>query len=363
MNCDILITMKRQLLSLFSLSVCAIVLPCMVFAQVPATAPTTKSDLTPTQISALNYNASVNESDINVLVTPEFPSAFQPVSLRLDSDTIDLNHYFIQWNVDGVPVKNGIGVRDLQVTSGDYGSTTKISVSVNVGATTLRKDVYLSPQDITMLWEAIDSYVPPFYHGKKFPSQESLIKVSAIPNFQNGSSSLALNDAVFLWDRNGNRILNTGGYGKDSIIIQHNRLRKSETIATEISTVTGGSNAKKSITIPIVDPEVHWYTRNLSDYRRLSSVDRGLRVVSGDTKLVAEPYFFSVNQNPSDLNMDWTMNGQQVYLDPNSSKQEILIRNPGENGQTNFGIVVKNPKTFLQAAANSISILFEKAIQ
>jgi hypothetical protein len=309
---------------------------------------------------SLNYNAVVNNSDIDTDVTPEFPGAFQKVTIRMDSDTINLNRYVVTWQVDGVTVQEGLGLRTLQITSGDYGTTQRIQIIVNLGLSSLRKDVFISPQDATLLWEAVDSYVPPFYRGKKFPAQESLVKISAIPNFQGAGNSLALNDAIFLWNRNGNKILNVGGYGKDSITIKHNRLRKDESITAEISNVNGGSSAKKTVLIPFINPEIHWYTKNLSNYRRLSSVDRGIRVKSGDTKIIAEPYFFSVRQKPAELDMSWTMGGETIYLDPDSSKQEILVRNPNQEGQASFGVTIKNPKTFLQGVGKTVSIFFEK---
>jgi hypothetical protein len=198
-----------------------------VFAQTSSTTPTapepTSADLI--KIGNLNYNASINEGDIDVNVDPEYPSAYQTVTMRLDSNSVDLNRYSIQWFVDEIPKLSGIGKRDFQITSGNYGSVTKIVAIITIDGTSIQKKITVAPQDITMLWEAVDSYVPPFYRGKKLASQESLIKVSAIPNFQGGNKSLGIDNAVFLWDRNGNKILNIGGYAKDSIVIQHNRFR------------------------------------------------------------------------------------------------------------------------------------------
>lgn len=311
------------------------------------------------KIQNLSYDVSINEGDIDVNVTPEFPSAFQKVSIRLDSNTVDLNRYLIQWYVDEVPKLSGIGERNFQITAPNYGNLLKINVTIKLGTDFIQKNITIAPQDVTVLWEAIDSYVPPFYRGKKLASQESLIKVSALPNFQTANNSLALDNAVYLWDRNGNKILNVGGYAKDSIIIQHNRLRASENISAEVSTVSGGTRAKKTITIPITDPEIHWYTKNISDYRRLIATDQGFRVKSGDTKLVAEPYFFSINKGFSDLVFSWLMNNQTIYLTPDSSNQEILIRNPNKDGQTNFSLNISNPRTFLQKASKSVPIFFD----
>jgi hypothetical protein len=339
--------------------VCCII--CMLFVGMYTVSAQTPEPtaLDVAALTNLGYNASVNESDIDVIVSPEFPQAYQKVTVRLDSNTVDLNRYIIQWVENGIPKLSGIGKRDFQTTTGAYGSISKINVIINIGPSNIQKNITLSPQDVTVLWEAIDSYVPPFYRGKKMASQESLITVSAIPNFQGGNKSLQTNDAVFLWNRNGNKILNIGGYGKNSITIQHNRLRAQEEITTEVSTVSGSTNAKKSIIIPIGDPEIHWYAKNSNDYRRLSTINNGLRVAGGDIKIMAEPYFFSTNRNLQGVNMVWKMNNENLYLEKNNTPHEILVRNPDELGQTNFSVAVTSKKTFLQEVSDSLSIYFQ----
>lgn len=310
------------------------------------------------KINSLSYSSSVNEGDIDVIVEPEFPAAFQNVSIRLDSNTIDLNRYSIQWFVDDVPKVVGVGKRDYNLTSGNYGSNIQILVVISTGTTSIRKTINISPRDTTVLWEAINSYVPPFYRGKKLAPQESLIKVSAIPNFQN-NNSLELGNAVFLWNRNGNKILNIGGYNKDSIIIEHNKLRTSEVIEAVVSTVSGGASAKKSATINIIEPEIHWYVRDEFNYRRLRAVDKGLRIASGNVNLIAEPYFFSLENNIQDLDFSWKVNNETIYLDPSAPKHELTVNNPEKDGQVVFDAKIENPKTFLQSAAKSVTLYFQ----
>lgn len=322
--------------------------------------PTGITDIDQSQIDALDYNSSVNESDIDVILNPQYPNAFQTVSIRLDSNTIDLNHYFIQWVVNGVAQKSGIGLRDFKTVSGNYGSNIRVDAVITLEAgVTIQKQIVISPQDTTVLWEAIDSYVPPFYRGKKMPGQESLIKISAMPNFRLNNNSLKLDDAVYLWSRNDNRILNVGGYAKDSITIQHNKLRASEKITATVSDVDGGTKTEKAITIPIWNPEIHWYYKDNNKYRKLLSIDRGLRITSGDTTLVAEPYFFSTSAFADDLNYTWKVNKETLYLEPGAVKKELVVQNPGQDGQATFSVALENPKTFLQSAAKTIVLYFQ----
>jgi len=320
--------------------------------------------LTPAFVSAQfggfsTYDASVNEGDIDVSLTPESPGAFQNVRLRLDSNTVDLNRYMIRWTINGSEVLSGTGERSYQVTTGGYGSSTQIGITINLDGLTIQKSLVLSPQDATLLWEVIDAYVPPFYKGKKLPTPESEIKISGIPNFQT-SNSLKINDAVYLWDRNGNRILGVGGYAKDSIIIKQNRLRSSESITTTLSDVSGNRQAVKTVQIPVVNPEIHWYAKNPFGFRLLRSIDRGVRITQGDLTLVAEPYYFSTRQNTRDLVYGWKMNNEMLYLDPQTAQRELLVRNPGTTGQTSFTLTATHPQTFLQEASRLINVYFQQ---
>jgi hypothetical protein len=325
--------------------VIAAFIPFFAFAQTDAS------------VAAATFSTQVNQDDIDVVMTPEFPGAFTKISIRLNSNTINLNNYMIDWTVNGSVVQTGMGLRDYSFTSGGYGSTTKIGALVHVGPLLVKKDITISPQDATLLWEAIDSSVPPFYRGKKLPGREALITISGIPNFRS-NNSVKINDAVYLWSRNGNRILNAGGYAKDAITIKQNRLRTSEQITTDISDMFG-AKTQKTVTIPSVNPEFHWYTRNEFGYRPLRSIDQGLRILKGDVTLVNEPYFFSVNKGPNDLAMVWKTGSDTISLDPDSSKQELLVHNPGQTGQVLFQISATNPKTFLQSAARSVSLYFQ----
>lgn len=356
---------KKTITAVLTMSV---FLPIFVLAQTTPTDTTQNS--TPTtqtnepapadvqRASILFSQASVNENDIDVITTPEFPGAFEPVSIRLDSNNIDLNRYTIQWTTDTFEQKSGLGLRDFNTKSGAYGSQKHITAVIMGSGVTIRKNIVISPQDATVLWEAIDSYVPPFYRGKKLPGQESLIRIAVLPNFQ-ANNSLKTNDAVYLWTRNGNKILNIGGYGKDSIVIQHNKLRTSEKITSTVSNVAGDVKVEKTIDIPIFNPEIHWYVRNKYNYRRLQSIDSGLRVAGGDVNLIAEPYFFSITNGINDLEFNWSINNESIYLDPNAPSDELLVRNPGTSGQANFQVLINNPKTFLQSAGRAIPFFFQ----
>lgn len=303
------------------------------------------------------YGIGVNAGDIDVVIKPEYPNAFQTVTLRLQSNSVDLNRYRIQWIINGQIASEGIGFRDFSTTVGDYGSSTNITINLDLGYTVVKKQISLSPQDSTVLWEAVDSSVPPFYRGKKLPARESNIRITAIPHFSS-ITGLSTDDAVFLWERNGNKILNIGGYAKNSILIEQNRMRTEELITAILSSRDERSSSRQTVTIPTINPEIHWYTKDTAGYRKLQNINAGARIARGNINLVAEPYFFSIN-NLSNLIFDWKMNNQQIYLNETSKPNELTVNNPMETGQVTFNLSLENNKTFLQTANKSVSLFFD----
>lgn len=305
-----------------------------------------------------SFGVNVDSSDIEIVQNPKSPEPFSTVSLRLLSNTVDLNRYPITWSVNGELKNSGVGERDQRVTIGGYGSTTTVSVTVSLGLNSVQKQLVISPQDSTLLWEAIDSYVPPFYKGKKMPGRESYIRVVGIPHFQQ-VSGISNQNAVFLWERNGNRILNTGGYKKGSIIIEQNKLRTNELIKAIISSQDNRFTSEKTIIIPTINPEINWYVKNSQGYRRLISINNGVNIAQESSIIVAEPYFFSLN-TINDLVFNWKIGGEMFYLDTDAPENEILVSHPNETGRANFFVEVENPITFLQNTSGALTAFFKK---
>jgi chaperonin GroEL len=161
-----------------------------------------------TDVAGLNpFLTDVTAEDIDIEQTPDFPSAFENVTIRLSSNATDLNRYRISWTVNGAATKSGIGERVLSVKTGAFGEAVVISATIALPAGPVTKVIRLVPEDATILWEAIDSTVPPFYKGKKLPAPEAIVKLTAIPNFRSeGGRSTSSDNAVYIWKRNGSII-------------------------------------------------------------------------------------------------------------------------------------------------------------
>ena len=53
---------------------------------------------------------------------------------------------------------------------------------------------------MVLLWQANDSYVPPFYKGKALPGADTKIKIVAMPEIRSGSLLDTLDDETYHGD-------------------------------------------------------------------------------------------------------------------------------------------------------------------
>lgn len=156
------------------------------------------------------------EPTLGIKITPEIPGPFENVTINLTSYSTDLSRALINWSVDGKTSLSGYGRVDFSINSPAVGSQKTINISiVTQTGVSIERTVVIAPQDVDLLWESLDSYVPPFYKGRSLPSREGLIKITAVPSLRNSiGSKLDESDLVYSWSQNYNPIQKFSGYGK-----------------------------------------------------------------------------------------------------------------------------------------------------
>ena len=148
------------------------------------------------------FAIDVQNSDISIKVSPENPRPFSATTISLTSFSTDLNKANIEWRSGGKLVLSGTGKTKYIFTTG--GPNTVTSFDINIipeGASAINKMLTINPSDIDLLWEAMDSYTPPFYKGKALPSTESQIKIVAYPN-TSGLSNTNQKNISYTWKNN-----------------------------------------------------------------------------------------------------------------------------------------------------------------
>lgn len=305
-----------------------------------------------------SYETGPTANDVFIELSPENPGPYQEITLRTTSDYIDLNRYNASWYVDGRRVATGIGQRTATIKTRGYGQRTNVIILIQLPDTLIKKTFTIEPQDMTIMWEAIDSYVPPFYEGKKLLAREGTIKTVAIPNFKTSNGRpFKPEEGVYRWSRNGNVISTATGYGKASFTFKNNKIRANEIVTVTASDLAGNYETTQSMTVPTFNPKILFYEKNPRTGLVSPFSITNLSLVGNQTVIQAEPFFFSlVNKNLNGLQFNWAMNNTPINLADTNNKQLITLENPGGKGTALLTLGISNPISIFQSAASRLPI-------
>ncbi|MES2023455.1 MAG: hypothetical protein V4439_02115 [Patescibacteria group bacterium] len=298
-------------------------------------------------------------TDISLDITPSFPSPNQNVSATVSTVSFDLNHSNITWLLNGTPSLEGIGKKEFSFSVGDAGSQTSVEVKILApDGNLIDKVIVINPAGMDLLWEAYDSYAPPFYKGKKLVPSEGSFKVVAIPNLQSRGQRIPSSNLSYNWKQDNEAQQDLSGYGKDYYVFKNNYLDNDNTVEVTASSVAGNSVSTKSITLTPGNPKIVFYEKDpTTGIKWEKSLQNGFFIPQGGTSIVAMPYFFSPNDiSSSDMTFDWSFNGSDINT---PSTKNILSVKPGTTaGQTAIKVNIKNATTYFQELEKELDVSF-----
>ncbi len=308
-------------------------------------------------ISRITIKASeigLQDADIAVTTIPENPQPYENVTIKLTSYATDLNKAFIEWRNGRELLISGYGKTIYSFVA--LGPDTVIDFFVTItppdSSDKLTKQITINPSEIEIMWEGVDSYTPPFYRGKSFPSREGLIKAIAIPTsntIKQGSGKIS-----YSWKNNDNAVLGSSGYNKNSYTFTNSKLNTRENVTVVASSIDGKYNATKTINIPIVNPSIIFYKKSPTEGILYNNALTDGTFVSGEEiTLVAEPYFLSTKNN-NNLDYQWQING--TIIDTPSKKSQLTVRPTSRGGYATINLIVENINVLFQKVSKTIKL-------
>ena len=294
-----------------------------------------------------NMNNNYYKGDFSFNVTPKNPDPNTNVNINLMSDSFDINRSDIKWTINGNTKWKGIGEKNFNFLMGNIGSKTVVAISV----TSLKGDRFLKtinfyPANVDILWEA-ENYVPVSYKGKALPSQESLIKVTAIPNFLKGGVKMPSSELFYDWQIDYKKLPSASGRGKQSMYFVSSKIGISSIVNVVISDLNNNIRVEKNITIEPQNPKVVFYKENPLEGKLYNqAIDEAN---DGDT-IVAEPYFFSNNQIDN-LSYEWLANKKnKIESNIDKNKIKVLLDSNNSDSVSNIYIRILNKINTFQSA-------------
>ncbi len=307
---------------------------------------------------ALSTRAATS-ANIIVKVAPENPAPYENTTIILSSYAYNLDTVMITWLVNGQNVASEIGKKSLSVTTGASGSTTTVIAKMDFpdGATETR--VVLRPAEMVLLYEAMDSYVPPFYKGKALPVADSEIKVVAMPSIKSGASFLNSKNMTYSWKRDYTNNQADSGYGKNYFTYVNDYLEDLSNISVTASSVDGKYSSEGSTKVGVVTPQISFYRKDSAFGTMWEKTIESGYVIPGSDILIAAPYFISPERiNTPILKFNWYLNGNLIST-PDYNKHLLpLATQEGATGTSRVGLKIENQYKIFQAASKEIKVEF-----
>ncbi len=294
-----------------------------------------------------NMNNNYYKGDFSFNVTPKNPDPNTNVNINLMSNSFDINRSDIKWLVNNNTKLKGIGEKDFNFLTGNIGSKTVVAMSV----TSPKGDRFLRtinfyPANVDILWEA-ENYVPVSYKGKALPSQGSLIKVTAIPNFLKGGVKIPSSELFYDWQIDYQKLPNVSGRGKQSMYFVGSKIGISNIVNVVVSDINNNIRVEKNIIIEPQNPKVVFYKENPLEGKLYNQAIDNAN--DGDT-IVAEPYFFSNNQIDN-LSYEWLANKKnKIESNVDKNKIKVLLDSNNPDSISNIYIRILNKINILQFA-------------
>lgn len=295
-------------------------------------------------------NASL-APDISIIAIPENPKPGETVTLEAISYGADLNQASLIWKYNDKTIASGIGRTKITLTAPTTNSSGFISLSVGgAGFQQTQIGYTLRSASVDLLWEAIDSYTPPFYKGKALLSKNALVRVTAI------QTRSAPKNLSFEWSRNDSAVPAYSGYNKNALIFKNETLKNEERVSV---TASGGLfSGSKNLSLLPGKPTILMYQKKegFIDYARGYTDD--FETADPGITLRFEPYFFSIPRGgiSKDLSFDIENNGTSLYGE--KEQNEISLSNPGSRQKSVLRVSVSTILYSLQNAVRSFSVSF-----
>ncbi|MEK7558620.1 MAG: hypothetical protein AAB507_02220 [Patescibacteria group bacterium] len=304
---------------------------------------------------------TTDSNQVSISLSPEQPGPRQKTTVRLVSFAIDLDRASIVWSLNGKKALSGIGEKELSFVTGAVGNTSSVSVSiVSALLGTITKSLSVTPGEIVLIWEASDSYTPPFYKGKALPPPQGSIKIVAIPNIKSGGLLIKPENLVYQWRRNDKAIQASSGFGKNILSIKNGYTDLVENIEVTASPSDGSITAQGRVFVTLIDPEIILYeNRPLEGVYYESMLPGRFTLDNEEIKINAEPYYFSsLNKEKSSLLFSWIINGKETVSDKSDPSTISLRRESGASGLSDVSLGVKNKTRILQEADTNLIVKF-----
>lgn len=310
-----------------------------------------------------HWASAATSSDILVNVAPENPAPNENTSITLNSYANNLDSVLISWSIDGKTALSGIGKKIFSLNAPAAGSETSVVATIALPDGSIDKTIIIRPNVMVLLWQANDSYTPPFYKGKAMPTAESSVKVVAMPEIKSGSGSGLQNvspkNMTYAWKKDYNNDQTGSGYGRNSFVYTNDYLDDLNNISVVASTIDQNSSSSSNIDIGTTPPKIVFYKNDPTLGTLWEQALSDGHTIQGDEIIEAAPYFIS----PGDIRIpaltwDWSINDSPIDVNGLNKNLLPVKTQAGASGTSKIKLEINNIYKIFENVSKEISVEF-----
>lgn len=302
---------------------------------------------------------AASSSSILVNMVPENPAPNQNVNINLNSYANNLDSVLISWSVNGKNASSGIGKKTFSLNAPSAGGETSVIATISLPDGAIDTNITIRPSAMVLLWQAEDSYVPPFYRGKALPSAESSVKIVAMPEIKSGAGLVDPRNMTYSWKKDYTNNVDGSGYGKNSFTFVNDYLDDSNNIGVVASTTDQKYSSQANIDVPTYSPKIIFYKNDLSlGTLWENALYDGYRVY-GNEIIEAAPYFIS----PGDIRipfLTWSWSINDFFIDTVGNRKNLfpVQVQSGVSGKSIIKVDIENKYKITGAISKELSVEF-----
>ena len=290
-------------------------------------------------------------SDVNINISPTIPEPGERVVLTLESFSVNLTDSNIRWLAKSQVIKEGAGIRSISFVAPNDDLSIVIQI-LTPEHTEIVKSLTLSASSVDLLWEAPDTYTPPFYRGKALPGPESLIKFVGIPSAVTQFGQTGTKNTDFIWQRDTNTVGEAGGRGRDSYTLLFDSLKNSELF--NVSTNYAGKIASAETVIKPFDLNLSIYPLSSGGEPFITRALRSGDSVNRESSFFAAPYGAHPKYlDNTSIKFDWLIGGNSISP---GSRPFLITLSPSGNNNQNLEIMYEGIKSLFDGFKRTYQI-------
>jgi len=289
--------------------------------------------------------ALVRISDPIVSLDPATPPPYSEATIKInDPNNLPIGST-VRWFVDNVEQTNHENRPQINFVTKKIDDPTEIEVLITSPQTGLQRvSVIISPIRVDLIVNA-NSHVPGFYKGRALPSGNSEISVRALV-FGDNTEPYS-----YHWRVNGQNVSNNVGNTNSHIVFKPG-LDSQMYVELEIYNRANELVARKSLTIPLSEPEIHFYEANPLRGLIPNVLPSAYYLLNQEVILRGEPYYFTGSLNA--LDTDWKIDRRSY--EPSRNPLELSLVKTQETGSATIELRIINTDGFSEVANKEIKI-------